>query len=58
MKEIEREGSSSFKLSNMEEGGMGIHEDSTFCGSPEVVQVIQKVHIYFTHFIISITNFK
>lgn len=28
----------------MEENGGNIHADSTFCGSPAVVQVIQKVH--------------
>ncbi|KAL5163097.1 putative aquaporin NIP-type [Glycine soja] len=31
----------------MEENGGNIHADSTFCGSPAVVQVIQKVPLYF-----------
>lgn len=50
MKEIELEGS----MSKMEEGGEKFHSDGSFCGSPAVVQIIQKVIAEFigTYFLV------
>lgn len=34
------------EITKMEEGGLKPERESGFCGSPEVVQVIQKVNEY------------